>query len=294
LSVQELPAPAKINVFLAVTGRRPDGFHDLISVAVPLVWGDTIRVEAGAASFSLECDSPEIPLDGSNLVLRAASAFAAATGWTGGARFSIAKRIPSGAGLGGASSDAASTIMALNEIAGRPLDGAGMGRVAAAVGSDCTLFLAKGPVVMRGRGERVEALGKEPYGRIRGLRLLVFKPGFAVPTPWAYARLAEAAPHSYLAPARAESMLSSWLARASAPPEDLFFNSFEAPVFAKFGALPILLGRLRDEFGIRALLSGSGSACFAPLSEKADAGRVISVIREAWGPSAFVVETRVA
>jgi 4-diphosphocytidyl-2-C-methyl-D-erythritol kinase len=294
LSNHNLQAPAKINLFLAVTGRRQDGYHDLVSLAVPLVWGDSVGVEAAGSSFSVACDNPEVPTDGTNLVIRAAQAFAAATGWAGGARFTISKRIPSGAGLGGASSDAVAALEALNAIAGSPLDPAGMARVAASVGSDCALFLAKGPVIMRGRGERVLPLPREPYARIRGMRVLVFKPGFAVATPWAYARLAEGAPRAYTGPERAESLLESWILRSGAPPWDLYFNSFERPVFAKFGALPIVLERLRDRFGIEARMSGSGSACFALLNENADAGPVVAAVREAWGPSAFVVETRVA
>lgn len=293
LSSQDLPAPAKINLFLAVTGRRPDGFHDLVSVAVPLVWGDSIGVEAGA-SFSVACDSPDVPKDGSNLVMRAAGAFAAETGWTGGARFTISKRIPSGAGLGGASSDAATALEALNDLAGRPLDAAGLSRVASAVGSDCPLFLSKGPVVMRGRGERVEPLPREPYSRVRGTRVLVFKPGFAISTPWAYARLAEGGARAYVPPQRADAQLGSWIQNQGAPAKDLYFNSFERPVFAKFGALPIVLERLRDRFGIEARMSGSGSACFALINESGDAAPVVAAIREAWGASAFVVETRIA
>jgi 4-diphosphocytidyl-2-C-methyl-D-erythritol kinase len=294
LSARSIPAPAKLNLFLAVTGRRPDGFHDLVSVAAPLLWGDTIEVEAGGDSFSVECDNGEVPTDGTNLVIRAAAEFARATGWSGGARFRISKRIPFGAGLGGASSDAVSALEALNEAAGSPLDGAGLARVASAVGSDCALFLAKAPVVMRGRGERVEALPKEAYSRIRGMRVLVFKPGFAIPTPWAYGRLAAEAPRGYVAPSRAEAMLAAWVAKPGAPAQDLLFNSMERAAFAKFPALPLLLERLRGQFGISARMSGSGSACFALINETAGVGPVEAAIREAWGPSAFIVETRVA
>jgi 4-diphosphocytidyl-2-C-methyl-D-erythritol kinase len=294
LNAPSLPAPAKINLFLAVTGRRQDGFHDLLSVAAPLVWGDTIAVEAAGELFSVACDAADVPTDGTNLVMKAAAAFAAATGWAGGARFTISKKIPSGAGLGGASSDAAASLEALNELAGRPLDGAGLARVASAVGSDCALFLSRGPVVMRGRGEVIEPLPREAYSRIRGMRVLVFKPGFAISTPWAYARLAADAPRGYLAPARAESMLASWIGKPGAPAEDLYFNSLERPAFAKFPAFAILLERIRTQFGIAARMSGSGSACFALLHEAVDAAPVVAVIREAWGPTAFVVETRVA
>jgi 4-diphosphocytidyl-2-C-methyl-D-erythritol kinase len=294
LSAQNLPAPAKINLFLAVTGRRPDGFHDLLSVVVPLLWGDMVEVEETGASFTVTCDNREVPTDGSNLVIKAAAAFAKAAGWGGGARFRIAKKIPFGAGLGGASSDAASALEALNAIAGRPLDDAALSRVASSVGSDCALFLARGPVVMRGRGERVELLPKEPYSRLRGMRVLVFKPGFAIPTPWAYARLAAEAPRGYVQPARAEAMLASWAAKPGAPVDGLLFNSMEKAAFAKFPALPVFLDRLRDQFGVSARMSGSGSACFALLHEDVGAAPIEAAIREAWGPSAFVVETRVA
>ena len=249
LSARSIPAPAKINLFLAVTGRRPDGFHDLVSVAAPLLWGDTVEIEAGGHSFTVECDNREVPTDASNLVIRAAAEFAKATGRAGGAHFRIAKRIPFGAGLGGASSDAASVLEALNEAAGGPLDAAALARVASAVGSDCALFLAKGPVVMRGRGERVEPLPKEAYSRIRGMRVLIFKPGFAIPTPWAYGRLAAEAPRGYVAASRAEAMLASWIAKPGASAGALLFNSMERAAFAKFPALPVLLERLSSQFG---------------------------------------------
>jgi len=288
------PAPAKINLFLAVTGRRGDGYHDLVSVAAPLVWGDAISVETGGDAFSVDCDDPEIPTDGRNLVLKAAAAFAEASGWRGGARISIAKRIPSCAGLGGASSDAVTTLTALNAAAGRPLGAADLARVASGIGSDCALFLSGAPVVMRGRGERVDALPGEAYSRFRGMRVLLFKPAFAIPTPWSYGRLAAEAPRGYVPALAAEARLGAWIAKAGAPVEELLFNSMERPAFAKFPALPALLELIRHRFGIAARMSGSGSACFALLNENVDARPVEATIRDAWGPSAFVEETRIA
>jgi 4-diphosphocytidyl-2-C-methyl-D-erythritol kinase len=290
----ELPAPAKINLFLAVTGRRPDGFHDLLSVVAPLVWGDTLSAEPGGDGFTVECDNPGVPTDASNLVIKAAAAFQRTTGWPGGARFSLTKRIPFGAGLGGASSDAASALVMLNAIAGRPLDEAGLARVASEVGSDCALFLAGGPVVMRGRGERVEALPRDAYRRIRGARVLIFKPGFAIPTPWAYGALAAEAPRAYVPAGKAEAMLAGWLSRPDATLGELLFNSMERPAFAKFPALPCLLGRIGGRFGPPVRMSGSGSACFAVLRERDDAAGLVGAIRAAWGPSSFVVDTRIA
>lgn len=283
-----------MNLFLAVTGRRTDAFHDLVSVAAPLVWGDTLEVEPAPEGFSVRCDLPGVPTDGSNLVIRAAVAFAETTGWKGGARFALAKRIPFGAGLGGASSDAVAALRGLNTMAGNPLDEEGMAAAASRVGSDCALFLSAVPVVMRGRGERVEALPKEAYARIRGMRVLVFKPAFAVSTPWAYAELAAGAPRSYVPAGAAEAALEAWTGDKGAPADALLFNSMERVVFPKYGALPVMLERLEARFGIKGRMSGSGSACFAFLREDGETAPVEAFIREAWGPSATVVETRIA
>ena len=132
-------APAKINLFLAVTGRRADGFHELVSVVAQVNFGDTLHMEERAESsesrvespeprggegrsrFTLECDDSAGPVDGTNLVLRAAEAFATVTGWKGEAHFRLEKRIPMGAGLGGGSSNAVAALRALNQLAGEPL-----------------------------------------------------------------------------------------------------------------------------------------------------------------------------
>jgi 4-diphosphocytidyl-2-C-methyl-D-erythritol kinase len=289
----EVFSPAKLNLFLAITGRRPDGFHELLSVAAPLQWGDRLRAEATAGEgFTLACGEPSVPTDGTNLILRAARAFQAAAGRPVGARFTLEKRIPLGAGLGGGSSNAVAALRALNRLAGEPLGAAALAALAAELGSDCPLFLAEGPVVMRGRGERISPLPALAAGRLRGRRALLFKPGFPIATAWAYRRLAESG--DYAPAAEAAARLAAWEA-GSAPGEDLLANGLEAVAFAKFPALPVLLDRLRSRCGLAPRLSGSGSACFALLPE--DVGLpagAIAAIREAWGPSAFVQEARLA
>lgn len=285
-------SPAKLNLFLSITGRRTDGFHDLVSVAAPVDFGDTLEIEPTAGGLSLVCDDPTLEVDETNLVLRAAHAFAAASGWTGGARFSLVKRIPMGAGLGGGSSNAAATLRGLNTLAGRPLSEARLEEIAAQLGSDCVLFLRAGPVVMRGRGERVEALPDGAMRRLAGRRVLIFKPGFSINTAWAYRQMAAASPRFYLPAGEAEARLAGWLATADAGAEALLFNNMEGPAFAKYIALPVLLDVLRDEFGLAPRMSGSGSACFALLPESAPVERVRERIREHWGAAAFVVEAR--
>lgn len=289
-----LAAPAKLNLFLAVTGRRADGFHDLVSLAAPVAWGDTLTMEP-APDFSLACDDGSLACDESNLVVRAARAFAAATGWRGGAKFFLEKRIPLGAGLGGGSSDAAAALAGLNTLAGSPLARPALAAVAAQVGSDCPLFLQGGPVVMRGRGERIAPVAADVASRLRGRRVLLFKPGFGISTPWAYGRMA-ANPEFYLPEARAEARLDEWLRDHAAPAENVLFNNLESAAFGKHLALPVLLGQLRADLGLRPRMSGSGSACFALLPE--DAADVVAAataaIRAAWGPSAWVVAARLA
>jgi len=294
LSTLNTPAPAKINLFLAITGRRTDSYHDLVSLVAPLLWGDMLEVSLRETGFTLECDHPDVPAGDANLVIKAAKAFAAAAGWAGGAHFVLRKKIPAGSGLGGASSDATAALKALNTLTGAPLDDEALAKVAATVGSDCVLFLCATPVVMRGRGERIEPLAKEAYSRIRGMRVLLFKPGFPIPTPWAYARLVADAPRGYVTSGRAESRLGAWVDTPDLSTDELLFNSMEKPAFAKYPALPVMIDHLRSRFGITARMSGSGSACFALVNEDLAAVQVEAAVREAWGPSAFFVESRIA
>jgi 4-diphosphocytidyl-2-C-methyl-D-erythritol kinase len=286
-------APAKLNLFLAVTGRRADGFHELVSLVAPLEFGDTLRVEP-AAKISLTCSDPELPCDENNLVVKAARAFAAASQWSGGAAFELEKHIPPGAGLGGGSSNAVAALRALNQLVEAPckLSTHTLVALATKLGSDCPLFLSDGPVIMRGRGERVAPIPPGAAMRLRGRRVLVFKPGFGIATPWAYARLAAEAPAGYFPREEAETRLAGWLNDPEAPAEDLLFNSLERPAFAKFIALPVLCAQLEQNFGLRPRMSGSGSACFAFLADGTDAAPIIAAIHEAWGDSAFVRDTR--
>lgn len=287
-------SPAKLNLFLAVTGRRADGFHDLVSVVAPLAWGDELearRAEDGAR-FTLECEAPDVPTDESNLVLKAARVFAAATGWTGAVHFKLTKRIPAGAGLGGGSSNGVAALSALNRLAGEPLSVAQLEPLATQLGSDCALFLRSGPVVMRGRGERVEDLPARAAARLRGRRVIVFKPSVGIATPWAYRRMI-ARGSDYWPAEKAEAHLARWLA-GDAPAEALLANNMEPAAFEKYVGMPLLLAKLRAGFGVATAMSGSGSACFALLGETQHEGALIERIRLCWGEAAVLGVTRLA
>ncbi len=288
--------PAKLNLFLAITGRREDGFHTLVSVVAKLDFGDELSLTKRAPAdglFTLACNHPEVPVDEQNLVLKAARAFAEETGGGGGVDFVLHKRTPMGAGLGGGSSDGVGALLGLNALAGRPLGADALHRLAAKLGSDCPLFLGYGLQTMRGRGERMEAWPAGARARVAGQRVLVFKPPFGVSTAWAYGRLAATAPGSYVPENDAEARVAGWLASPHTPVENLCFNSMEPPVFEKYPAIPVLAERLQAAFGLRTHMSGSGSACYALIGEDAPVSAIEQAIRRAWGPTAFVTVARI-
>ncbi|BET66458.1 4-(cytidine 5'-diphospho)-2-C-methyl-D-erythritol kinase [Opitutales bacterium ASA1] len=289
MSSLTLSSPAKINLFLAVTGRRPDGFHDLVSLVAPVQVGDTIRVTVcdRTGGTDLRCSDPSLPSGADNLAYRAVDAFRAATGFDRAVEVELEKQLPSGAGLGGGSSNASTVLRGLNTLAGDVLDEGALRDVAAGIGSDCPLFLAGGPCIVRGRGERLEVLSEAVAARLRGVRVLLFKPDFGIGTPWAYSRLAADPGRCYLAAQEAEARLAAWIA-GGVRLSELLFNSFESVIFAKFVALPVLVEILQKQAGVEGvLLSGSGSACFAILDERVDAERLVAIVRETLGRSAW-------
>ncbi len=278
--------PAKINPYLAVTGKRDDGFHELISVAAPVSVGDTLEVRAADSDFRMTCDDADLPTDGANLVIKAATVFRELSGWTGGAEFHLRKALPSGAGLGGGSSDAVGALRALNRISGGRLSPPEMQEAAARVGSDCPLFLREQPVVMRGRGEHLA--GDEQLSRgLAGRELVLMKPGFGVSTVWAYAQLAQRAPHSYQTAAQAEADLATWCGRDDGA-LGVGFNAFWPIVAAKYPALPVLARRLREACGMQLHLSGSGSACFGWVEPETDLAAVEAIVRQSWGDGTWL------
>jgi len=285
-------SPAKVNLFLAITDRRPDGFHNLVSLVAPLDWGDTLHATL-AGETSLVCDDATLPTDDSNLVLKAVAAFREATGWSGQVDLRLEKRTPMGAGLGGGSSNAVATLRALNELTGGLLSEGKIREVAVKLGADCALFLENAPVMMRGVGDRVELLDDRVRQRISGRRLLLFKPPFGVATPWAYGQMA-ARPESYLTADQAEARWESWKKDEAAPLEKFCYNSMETVVFEKYPALPALYAILRDKFGLAPLMSGSGSASLAWVDEETPIDEVKAVIAEMWGESAFMTTAALA
>lgn len=288
-------SPAKVNLYLAVAGRRPDGFHDLVSLVAPLKFGDEIEltIDTGSTDIVLNCDDPAVPEGPDNLAVRAAQAFRDATGIADGVSMTLTKRIPMGAGLGGGSSNAAAVLRGLNTLHDSPLSDLELSTVSAGLGSDCPLFLAGGPCVIRGRGEIVEPVRESVRERLKGQPVFVFKPDFSINTGWAYQTLAAS---RKVTPTTqwAEKRFNEWL-RVDTDIGDLLFNSFEEIVFNKFVALPVIMERLTAEPSvIGRLLSGSGSACFALLDPANSPTELENIVRECLGESAFCQLTALA
>jgi 4-diphosphocytidyl-2-C-methyl-D-erythritol kinase len=149
------------------------------------------------------------------------------------------------------------------------------------------LFLSGGPVVIRGRGEQVEALPASAARRLHGRSVLLFKPGFGISTAWAYEQMVAGAPRAYLSAAETERRLAAWI-EGQADAAELLFNNLEPVVFRKYLALPVLLERLRVRFGLAPHMSGSGSACFVLLPAGARVEEINAAIVEAWGPVCFL------
>jgi 4-diphosphocytidyl-2-C-methyl-D-erythritol kinase len=261
----QLSAPAKINLSFEIKGRRADGFHEIESVMAPISLADRITIEgtgdAGEIDFS--CDDPSLPAGDDNLVVRAAKLFCASAKVQSGIAIKLEKKIPHGAGLGGGSSDAASTLLGLNELFAADLTQEDLLKLGAQLGSDVPFFLVRSAATCRGRGEIVT-----PFSLETKLQLLLLKPGFSVSTPWAY---------------------SKWNNSRELPDVDYaaqecngirFVNDLERPVFEKF----VLLGHLKTwlrrqpEVAV-ALMSGSGSTVFAVVGAEGAAEKVAARAR---------------
>jgi len=277
---------------LSVHGEREDGYHGLTSLVVPLAFGDTLEVGvSGAPRDALECRGEPAPADGRNLVLRAADAFRERAGDASRFAFRLEKRIPLGAGLGGGSGNAATALAGMNRLRGNPLSQAELESLAAELGSDCPFFARGAPAVVRGRGEVLENAPAAATRRLRGMRVVLFKPDFAVPTAWAYGRLRETG-DGFESEARAEERLRRFA--DGSPVARLLANALEAPVGAKYLALSTLLRDLRGETNAVCQMSGSGSCCFAlPGAGGPSASELAAKTREAWGGERFFVETSI-
>ena len=268
-------APAKVNIHLAVKEKRPDGFHNLESIFLAVDFGDTLHfiLKKGGGSGSntakitmsgrgFDTENSPFPQE-KNIVFKALSLFRVKTGFSHDIEIKVEKRIPLGGGLGGGSSDAAATLLALNELAGFPLDFEALLDLAAALGSDVPFFIHRVPAAkVTGRGECIQPID------LPLKHFVLVNPGFESDTKAAYKLLDEYRDLNGFSTGSKTNFFNDFL--------DVF-NDPEKSVYNKIISQLIELGA---EF---ASLSGAGSTCFGVFPESESAQTAVSVLRKVYG-----------
>ena len=292
-----LEAPAKINLFLDILGKRPDGYHDLRSLVVPVSVGDTVCVERTDGPVEVQCEGEALP-DGhvgrvpnsaDNLAGKAAALVLRAAGLGGGVRIRIRKRIPVGGGMGGGSADAAATLVAVSRLVSAGLDKVRLCQLGATLGSDIPALVMGGAVCMEGRGERVTPVAcRWPAGT--AWWLVVVNPGFSVPTGDIYGRFRTGltSPDETFSNAKFALERGSVLQAAGS-----LYNALERVVLAKYPLLSIVAERLRAAGALGVLLSGSGASMFALATDRCHAERIEKQVRRETGPWLWTQVARV-
>lgn len=254
---------AKINLGLEVLGLRPDGFHEVRTVLQSIALHDLLEVNPAPEGIRFTCSDPALPPGEDNLVVKAARLIQRESGCAKGARIHLVKRIPSQAGLGGGSADAACTLLALNRLWRLGLDGAALAALAARLGSDVPFFLVGGTALGLGRGEEVYPLPDAPP-----LHLLVVKPSRGMPTSEAYALLDRA----LTAPRDAHRIASIVQGLVEGRlNERLCFNRFEEVTLPGSSEGSAIRQALLEGGASLAILAGSGSAWVGLFPDRAAA-----------------------
>ncbi|MBI4518207.1 MAG: 4-(cytidine 5'-diphospho)-2-C-methyl-D-erythritol kinase [Deltaproteobacteria bacterium] len=285
-------APAKVNLFLRITGRRADGYHLLDSLMVPVDLYDELAFtiqRGGATRITLGCDRPEIPADQRNLVHAAAELLLAESGVTAAVHVELTKRIPAAAGLGGGSSDAAATLLALNRLLEARHSKAQLAQWAARLGADVPFFIYGRPARVGGVGEIVTPA--EGWG---GIALVVAFPGVGLSTAAIYRQYdaAGVSPHrpevSLTNPLPATSIAA--FAGGKRPAWSMLVNDLEAVAAEAFPELRSLKKMLMQLGAEGALMTGSGSAVFGVWRTRSAAEVAAGAVRER-GVWAVAVQT---
>lgn len=283
-----VPSPCKVNLVLNILGRRPDGYHELETLFLPVPVCDQLVLETAPAGIHLTCSHPDLPTDATNLVHRAATAFLDRAGVSSGVAIHLDKRLPLASGIGGGSSNAACTLLGLNELLGRPLALPELHQIAATLGSDVNFFLQNEPALATGRGESIRPTG--PFAALRGTAILLFHPGFGIPTPWAFRELARFPDLLQGRPGRASALAERLRTGtdAGAALDGQLFNALETPAFLKYPILILYQEFFRGQGCLGTLMSGSGSTTFALFGSRNAADAAASAFRAEFGETGWL------
>ncbi|MDZ7360277.1 MAG: 4-(cytidine 5'-diphospho)-2-C-methyl-D-erythritol kinase [candidate division KSB1 bacterium] len=260
-----VPAFAKINLGLRILGKRPDGYHDLETLFLQIDLGDRLFFEKTAGGrFELTCNKPDIPVDESNLCSRAYQLIADTAKRQLGVRLHLEKNIPAGAGLGGGSSDAAITLIALNRLFALNFSNDTLYQLARQLGSDVPFFLIGGLCLGRGRGEILV-----PRAALPKFCILLVTPPVVVSTAWAYQNynklgLTKTQKNRKLPSSNIEQLTGQELA-------EICQNDLETAVFEKYEELAAIKAQLENSGAFVASMTGSGSAMYGLFHTPQDA-----------------------
>ena len=247
-----IKAPAKVNIRLKVTGLRPDGYHELVSIMVPIGLFDILELHAPFdGRIQIKCKDTDVPSDKSNLIYRAAELFMYQTGLDEGASINLQKNIPVAAGLGGGSSDAAATLLALNRIYSNPLSGSDLHALAVRLGADVPFFLHCRPSLATGIGEILEPIPNWPE-----LWYIIIAPPFKVSTSWAYRNLKLGLTTDEYA------YIFELFKKGTYSISHILENDLEKVTSASFPIINTLKKSLMDAGAEGAIMSGSGPSVF--------------------------------
>jgi 4-diphosphocytidyl-2-C-methyl-D-erythritol kinase len=260
--------PAKVNLFLKVVGRRSDGYHDLVTVMQPLSLADELTLTLTSGEISLECNNPELPLDGRNLAVKAARAFLTEAPQDFGVHIRLIKNIPLAAGLGGGSSDAAGVLLGLNDLTGHPLTAAALHRLASGLGADVPFFLLAGPAVGRGIGDQLTPLRLPPFWYV------LINPGYPVSTAWVYGNL-----KLDLVEGLGDNITGTIF---SQPPGTWLHNDLELVTLARHPDLALRKELLQQSGALATLMSGSGPTIFGIFASFAEAQGAAQKLRSSY------------
>jgi 4-diphosphocytidyl-2-C-methyl-D-erythritol kinase len=274
-----LPSFAKINWSLQILGKRPDGYHEVKTVLQTISLHDDIHFEvSGDGTITLTCDDPEIPIDEQNLIVQAAYAVKHRYNVSQGVRVRLEKRIPTQAGLGGASSNAAVSLLALAHLWNLKPTAPVLLEIAARLGADVPFFLLGGCALATGIGERL-TLPEKTNNEVQ--HLIVIRPNAQVSTAKAYAALhAPALTTTNMAP-----ILSSSRNEANSrgsqpwPLQDSLKNDFESVIFDIEPEIKRAKETLLQAGALGALLAGSGSSVFGIFVDSEDQQRALNEIK---------------
>ena len=272
-------SPAKINLFLRVTGRRADGYHNLLSLMCRVSLFDEIRLRPSEAPIRLKCSDPGLPRGEANLAVRAAMLFFEALGRPAGVEITLEKRIPVSAGLGGGSSNAASVLMGLNHMNGRPFSRRRLKRLARRLGADVAFFICETPALASGIGDILE-----PCLNVPMFHIILICPPFAVSTAEVFRKLNLRLTNC------SKQLTKARFKKEAFDPKRHLCNDLETVTLALHPEIIAVKRQLLGLGALGALMSGSGGSVFGLFAHAGAARRVASSLALGPGWRVFPVE----